>query len=433
MASYDNPTAIEDSVVNRPRPEYNPIGFSPGMLLNGGSEPSGKGIATALDSFNLFPTMGVEGYYTDNVFQTSVRRADFTTLFQPGMELRSDWDNHEFKLGASASLDRNALNPTDNSNDYEVHSSTRIDIDEGELADLRLSHKESHEVNSILTNTVATGTFNTGTKPITYEDDSATVDWIRQPSDFLTRFDATARHLTFNNVEPAPGSPLTIESDQNRWEYDGHFRAGYEAFERTVLYVEPGVSVRRYDYSAANYPQLAGTIENRDSNGGQVLAGLTYNASSVTFLDFGIGYLERDFSNPALPRASGPAARGALTWNPTELITVGASLNRDVVESTTFGIAGYFRTAARVSLDYEYDYNIIFGGAVDYARENAIADTGFGARINDLHATVGATYLINEYAKAQAGFRYEDLASNNTAAEQSFRENQIFLRLDLFY
>src|SRR5271156_1223984 len=32
--SDENPTAtaVEDSVVNRPRPEYDPIGFSPGML-----------------------------------------------------------------------------------------------------------------------------------------------------------------------------------------------------------------------------------------------------------------------------------------------------------------------------------------------------------------------------------------------------------------
>ena len=54
-----------------------------------------------------------------------------------------------------------------------------------------------------------------------------------------------------------------------------------------------------------------------------------------------------------------------------------------------------------------------------------------GEDIKDLQASVSATYLINEYARARAGYRYEDLA--NTVETQSFRENQIFLRLDLFY
>jgi hypothetical protein len=429
----ENPvaTAVEDSVVNRPRPEYDPIGFSPGMLVNGGHEPRGQGVASVLDSFNLFPSMAVESYYTDNVFQTSVRRADLTTLFQPGLELRSDWDNHEFKLGMSGTATREIANPTANSTDYEIHASTRLDIDDGQFSDLALSHSQNHEVNSILVNTVAAGTFNQGTKPIIYEDDNAKLDWTYQPSDILLRGDATARHLYFNNRAEPPTDQLLIESNQNRWEYDGHFRVGYEAFESTILFVEPGVSVRRYDSSPTDFPQLAGTIEDRNSNGGQVLAGLTYNASSVAFLDFGIGYIEREFTNPSLPRVSGPAVRGALTWNPTELITVGASLNRDIVESTTLGVAGFFRTAAHLSVDYEYDYNVILGSALDYAREDAVATPGFEQRIKDLHAIVSATYLINEYAKAQAGYRYEDLAS--TIATQSFRENQIFLRLNLFY
>ena len=266
--SDENPTAtaVEDSVVNRPRPEYDPIGFSPGMLLAGGREPHGQGIAATLDSFNLFPTMGVESYYTDNVFQTSVRRADLTTLFQPGMELRSDWENHEFKLGASASLARNLSNPSANSDDYEIHSSTRFDIDDGQFSDLRLSHKQSHEVNSILTNTVSAGTFNQGTKPIIFEDDSVTLDWTRQPSDILTKADVSARHLYFNNRSQFPSGQLTIESNQNRWEYDGHFRLGYEAFENTILYVEPGLSFRRYDASPTDFPQLAGSTEQRNSN-----------------------------------------------------------------------------------------------------------------------------------------------------------------------
>ena len=430
--SEENPTAtaVEDSVVNRPRPEFDPIGISPGMLLTGGQEPRGRSIATALDSFNLFPTMGVETYYTDNVFETAERKADLTTLLQPGLELRSDWDNHEFKLGASASLERNVSNPSANSTDYEIHSSTRLDIDEGQYAEARLSHKQGHETNSILVSTIGQGTFNTGTKPIIFEDDSAALTWSRQPGDILIRADGTARHLYFNNRSLSP-SGLQIESNLNHWEYDSHLRLGYEAFDNTILFVEPGLSVRRYDSSPTDYPQLAGSVDDRDSNGGQLLAGVTYNASSVTLLDFGVGYVQRNFADPNLPRANGLAARGALTWNPTDLITVGASLNRDIVESTTFGIAGFFRTAGRLSVDYEYDYNVILSSSIEYADETSISRPGLGEDIKDLQATVSATYLINEYARARAGYRYEDLA--NTVESQSFRENQIFLRLDLFY
>jgi hypothetical protein len=298
------------------------------------------------------------------------------------------------------------------------------------VSDLTLTHRQAHFTNSILTVNSGQQTFNQNQKPTTFADDSAVIDWSYQRDLILTKADFSAHHFDYDSSTQANGA-LTIESNFNHWEYDAHVRGGYEAFEGTVLYIEPGLSLRRYDRSPTDFPQLGTGAEDRNSNGGQLLVGVTYNASAVTYLDFGIGYLQRDFRDPTLPRARGLTARGALTWNPTDLITVGASLTRDVVETTTLGIAGFFRTEGKLSFDYEWRYNVILQSSIDYAREDPIARAGFAETITDLRTEIAGLYLINEYAKARVGYRYESLV--NSAANLSFRENQIFLRLDLFY
>lgn len=425
-------TAVEDSVVNRPRPEYDPQGFSPGMALNMGHEPvRGRGVAGMLDTFVAFPSVGVELLHTDNVFETQGARVGDSALeFTPALELRSDWESHAMTIGFRADATRFFRRHLANTTDYELYATGKIEIATTHTLDLRASHAELHETNSILTDNLGRVFISNTSQPPTYAVDHVRAEWAYQADRFLLRADAEPRHLDFDNTPQANASPI-IQSPRNRWEYDGHLRAGYEAFEGTVLYVEPGISLRRYDNGPADFPQLAGRVEDRNSDGAQVLAGLTYNASAVTYLDFGVGYVERDYRNPNLPNVSGIAARGAMTWNPTDFITVGLGLRREVDEATTFGVAGFFRTAVSSSLDYEYDYNKIVQATLEYAHDQSINRPGFTENINDFRVGLTGVYLINEYAKAKIGYRYEDLTS--TVSQQSFRESQVFIHLDMFY
>src|SRR5271163_1858458 len=66
------------SVLDRPRPEYDPLGLR-------------------LGSFFLYPKLELGELYSDNVFATqSNKKTDFITVVSPTLDLRSNWSQNAF-------------------------------------------------------------------------------------------------------------------------------------------------------------------------------------------------------------------------------------------------------------------------------------------------------------------------------------------------
>ena len=411
-------TAQEDSVTARPRPEYEAIGLSPAVLFGYADDKALlRGPLGLLDAFQIFPSLGLELFSTDNVFKTPDGKVfDQVVRLQPTVELRSDWDNHALNLGFHADSLRHFDRKSEDTDDWGAFVDGRLDLSDRESIDLRASHDLQHEERGSVDDV-------NGSEPTLFTVDAAQLDWRYQRAAVLTRFLFNSRHLRFLDTPSTLG--VINQSDRNRWEYDPRLRVGYEAFAGTVLYVEPTLSWRRYDR------EFDRNNEQRDSDGRELLVGLTYDASAVSYLDIGVGYTRRDYKDPDLPSISGFASRAALTWNPLDQITINSSLSRSIREATQQGVAGFFVTAASVSLDYELRYDVILQSDARYSLEQAKARSGFSETDKIYGVGLGATFMVNEYMRTRAGYRFERRDSDVVGLDYS--ENRFFVRLELQY
>src|SRR5690606_19742592 len=111
----------------------------------------------------------------------------------------------------------------------------------------------------------------------------------------------------------------------------------------------------------------------------------------------------------ALADAGGLTYGAALTWNPLDTITVNSAIQRMVQESTLSDVSGTLVTLYSLGVDYELDDNLMITTA------GGITTSDFkGSDRNDFSYNFGGglVYLINEYARARIGGRYEARNSN---------------------
>ena len=215
------------------------------------------------------------------------------------------------------------------------------------------------------------------------------------------------------------------QDDRDRWEYTATERLGYETFDDTIIWVEPQIGWRRY----SNRPDDLGFF--RNSVGYQVLFGATYDATSITAFEGGIGYMWRNYEDARLPSSGGIAAKALATWNATDLLTLTGKVERTIKEQIQANTGGELDTTVSLRADYEFLYNTIFNASV--ARQWATTDASGGTpSTRDLYWTVslGMRHLINEYATVRLGWTLS--TRDSSVIGGGFDQNLIFARLELF-
>ena len=98
------------TVFERPRPDYDPLGIKVGAFL-------------------LHPTLDVRETYTDNLFATNNNKDDdFYTTIRLGGTLQSDWSRHQITLGAYGAIDRYFDTTSEDSEEWGLSMITRADL-----------------------------------------------------------------------------------------------------------------------------------------------------------------------------------------------------------------------------------------------------------------------------------------------------------------
>jgi hypothetical protein len=421
-SAQPNLTAQQESVEGRIRPEFDPIGFIISDLLGMQEERISPqtGLRTStgpIDSITIFPKVGLEVGYNDNLLKTQNNQVgDGYYLVNPLLKLQSDWDNHEIVATAELVAGRYFSQVDENYNDIKLGLAGRLDFTDSEYLSVALAHGWLHEER---------GTFdrNFGSRPTRFNQTALNLLWHYQRDAYLSDLTAGATYFNYHDTDAAAFADLN-QDDRDRWEYRLADKIGYEFFDDTIFYVEPGLNVRRY----SNVPDDFGV--NRNSRGYQMLVGLTYDASSVTFLDFAVGYMWQDYEDNRLPDVSGWTARGRMLWNVTEIHTVNLDLTRSITEAITANNGGILATAAGASVDWEYLYNTIFTAGVKYTRQSQELAGGGDQLDNILTYKLGARHLLNEFSQLRFGWTYETRTSN--ALNADYGQNIWFGRIDFF-
>jgi hypothetical protein len=90
-----------------------------------------------------------------------------------------------------------------------------------------------------------------------------------------------------------------------------------------------------------------------------VLVGLSDDRDALWRYRLLVGWEERQFAARVYHRHDAPVAEAELIWSPSGMTTVTGTLTRSIEDAAREGVAGYTYTAAALTLDDEYDRDIL--------------------------------------------------------------------------
>lgn len=383
-----------ETVTNRPRPELDPPGVRAGGFL-------------------IHPGFKLQEVYDTNIFASdSDEKGDFITLVRPLLDIVSDWNNHAFDVHANAAIGRHADQTQEDFEDFAVGANGRVDITQRANLRAGVSYNRLHEGRGSPDDVRREGgsppveptVFDVGSVFLTYQQ------WLGR---FLLELDGAADQLDYDDVRTEDGGTRNND-DRDRAIIAGGPKLGFEFLPGYTAFVRGAVHHRRYD----NRPDF--NALDRDSDGYLIEVGTDLDLTGILFGEVAIGYRSQDYADPRLDTVEGVVGEASLTWTPTGLTTLSASIAREVIETTRSGAAGIFETSGRLVLDHELLRNLLL-----QARVSVIEDDFQGIDRSDTYiaAGFGANYLMNRYIRLDLNYDYLDRRSD--AQGEDFTDNTV--------
>lgn len=377
------------SVSERERPEYDPVGLRIG-------------------SFFVDSSMTFTAAYDDNIRASETGEINaFVTTYNPHIALSSNWSRHELNIEG----DLLGYVVTDNGNENHLDGSGemrgRLDIARdtnitGELFAARITEDRGSS-NAV---TVAR-------EPTRLNRYGANAELNQRFNRVTASAAGRYTRLDFDDVDTFAGG--IIDNDfRDREVIEGALRLGYDVSPGTNAFVEGTYNTRNY---RAQPPAVAFT---RDSDGYAVVAGAQFDITAITTGEIFAGYQDQDYDSALLPSASGPAYGAEVQWYATPITTVSFYAASTIEESTTPGSGGFVRQSVELAGEHELLRNVIASGAVAYRNEDYEGIT----RDDDYFIlNVGADYLINQ--NFSAGFNYDFVDRDSNVTGLSYDRNVV--------
>ncbi len=378
------------SVLQRARPEYNPVG-------------------ARIGDFFLYPSAEAEGYWDSNVFYAPHAKSDFYTSLRPGASLLSDWGSSQFNVLANAEVRRFATQVSENQTNYNLATNGRLDILHGEYLDGGLGFQNSHEER------YAPSSAPTQTHPTEYQEASGKLKFVRERGIVGFQMNGNLDYYSYNNTLTTSGASLK-ESDRNRIEVYGGPKLTYEIVPGYHAFVSGAANERIYQ-STFDVNGLK-----RSSHGGEVDIGTDVEITRLITGEVYVGYLRQEYDDSRLPTISSPGFGGSLLWNVTQATSIRANASRTIQEVDLFGttaagtVTSALQTAVGAEIENEVLRNVLLtaGGSLtsdDYQ--------GTSRTDNTVEGDLGLTYLLNRMWSTGLDVSYQNRTSNTSGVSYS--------------
>ena len=388
-------TAEQDSVQNRSRPDFDPIGIELDEFLGLVGLVSAKTIeqkSSPLSSFVVKPSFGVTGIYDSNIFLTEQNAVgDKRVEYRPQLAIQSDWGRHSFAVTGFGLLGRYVDSTDEDFNDYQVQANGRLDIYDNKKLDLLIGvaqrHEERDEEDDPGRGFEPTVSFN--------QFLNLTCEYLADV--FLVRSKFDIEYQDFKNSDG-------INNDaRDETIIETTLRLGYEFTPGTTVFIEPNADFRLFDQERDG----AGNLQNNWAAGS--LFGMTFDVTGVTFLEFGLGFEFRSFDDPVFASQLNLDFSVKHIWNVTDVISLTTDAERNFDDSATPGVSGVVNYSLSTMVDYEFLDNVIISSGVGFL----LSDTSETDRQNiDITPTLGVNYLVNENWTATLDLGYARRLSN---------------------
>ena len=395
-AAPGQPTYAGQTVTQRPRPDYDPIGLRVG-------------------DFFWFPHGEVDEEFNSNIFALQNPTSDFITVLQPGFDLLSSLPRNAFNLHGGAAAQFYARNPTQNTATGFASADGRLDVDaqSGFFGNAQLAHQYIPRTSPNSPGNAA--------EPVTYNSYLAGFGYQQSGLRLGYEADFGVSGAQYNAV-PLVGGGLLPQSSGNTIIPQAALRVGYEFIPDYRAYV-------RATGSVYTYPNTFPGSVSFDSTVYRVDVGLQILPRHLIFGEVYIGYLSQSFHTSGLGSTSAPDAGGRLVWNVTQLTTLNFNAIRTFqTTNPTIGVtgAGYLQSVVAASVDHELRHNILLNAGAGY--EN---DSYQGISRSDSVFSAGASvrYLLNRNLYLAGSYSYQQRTSSGIAATTPYSQSIVLLRL----
>jgi hypothetical protein len=315
------------AVLDRPHPEWDPLGIRAG-------------------TFVALPSVRVEAAYDDNVFATANNaKADAFVAIEPRLEIASDWNQNAVSLKAQAILERYATYPTLDNDQYSIIGDGLLNV----RHDLTVTGQASH-ARTLIPRT-ADAYAQQSITPLLYDETTATVRATKAFNYLKLSATGTFADVRYENGETPTGATLN-QSFQNRTTYTGTLRGEVATSTSVAFFVQETVG----------FSTLQSDL--RSHNETETLVGPNFQVAHLITAEFGVGYLTSTYANPQARSVSSFTGRGAISYFPTELITVKLTGRQVVIDSGLVNSPAYLSRQAGLEADYELLRNLVIIGSL---------------------------------------------------------------------
>ena len=360
----------------------------------------------------LYPAIGAELRYIDNVFADDNMKADDTAFHVlPQLRLQSRSPRHRAELGGNADIARYSDLRTENYDDFRFWAIGDMQVRDGKL-EARLRLNDIHENRTSPDDA-------RGTELTRFWQNSVTAAYTHQPGRLLLRLDGLYRTLDFSNTQ-TPGG-VVDNNDRDRSQLGAGLRAGYSMSPDYVLFLEARADSIDYDQTFDRNGFA------RSSDGVEFRAGTLLDFSGRTSGEFFVGYLRRKYEDPRYDDVTGPSFGGKIAWNATRLTTVTLGAARTVRGTTIVGASGIFRSEIGLQIDHELRRNLLLAAGFQYWND----DFQNIDRTDDLaFFNLGAKYMMSRYVRIEMGYRYQSRdTSPDGSGGRNYEINDVFLQV----
>jgi hypothetical protein len=381
------------SVLDRPRPDYDPIPIS-------------------FESFDIFPAINVGTYYDSNIFAQQANGPDDQVWkINPTVSALSDWGRNAVGITAFGDMD---YYDHHNEQDYQggaVQAEGRYDLGEQTwLAGTAGYQRDTEAKGSPSTpgNVLDASQYNLWT---------ASAEAYRGVGQLKASVDYEAGYYQYSPVQLIGGGVVS-QDVRDRLENKVGSEVGYDLTENFQPFVRASYDWRNYKDSGA-----------RNSDGYVVDVGTKMDWGGVTTAEAWGGYMDQDYYNfgPG-STVQAPDFGADILWNVTELTSIEGKAQRSIEETTEGSASSYLASEGSVTLSHELQRNIVLQLSVLY---DAI-DYQDLARHDDLYNIgAGGRYYINHNLYSDFTYGYQRLTSDAVGA--NYEAHTFFLRLGAQY
>jgi len=315
-----------------------------------------------LGNFFIYPSITETIAYDSNIYGSAQDPvADWRFITAPELTIQSQLPRHVFELNVFGRFMNLAENTDQNYANFGGRTRGALHIDHAHTLSFSMSARRDHEERSAVTASQLAA------EPVPVDLYRASVGLTRDVGRLYGTISATAEQIDFGSVPELGGGTLN-QDNRDQEVYSAQIDAGYR--------ISPGfdfvTTVR--GIKQFNEPEAPG-LQNRNSAGYDLLAGLAFESDPLVRWRLLAGYGERDYERSDLGTVGSSLLEANVTWLATQRFTLSANASRAIDGEFGADDEGRIITTGSIKGDYEIRHDLFASANVGLADISFIGST----------------------------------------------------------